>query len=110
MLRQRAQPARDRGELREAGAVGVRQRLERRLGAGEQARAVRELGVRGADLGPFTLPHAELSQFISILENIASFGLALPELALRLRGEPLEALPGAEGFGGLARERQRLAV
>ena len=100
VLRERAQPARHRGELRQAGAVGFRQRLQRRLRAREQARAVRQALVLRGERRPIR-PPSGASFFSSATFSCSSARSAsrCANCSSRLGRERLQPLPGAPGLG-----------
>src|SRR5687768_13489166 len=104
MAREGLEAARHRGELREARALGLRQRLERRLRAAEQARAVLQPGVLGRHLRPLALARRELPELLHLLLQRNAFGLALREIFLGLVGERLQALPGTVSLTGLLKQ------
>ncbi len=108
--RQRAQPARHRAELREAGALRLGKGFERGLRPGEQARAVLQPRVLGCDLIPFTLTRVEFFQFVAFFFDVGTLNLPGRVVLLRFFGHRLEPLPGAVGIGGRCREFLRTGM
>ena len=105
--RQRAQAARHGAELRQRCALGLGQRLERRLRAREKARAVLQEAVLGGDALPFSLHRGNSFQFSDPVLNLRTLGLPCRVVLLRLGRYGLEPLPVAIGVPGVRGERLR---
>ncbi len=104
VLGQRPQATGDSRELGERCAFGLRQSLERRLRAGEEARAVLQALMLGGDLLPFAFARRQLFQVGHSLRDVRALGLTLRELGARLGGDFFQPLPVAEPLRGLARQ------
>ena len=91
--RQRSQAARHGAQLRERCALGLGQRLERRLRAGKKTRAVLHAGLLGADLLPFTFTRRELLEKKKLVLHLGAFGLPCRVIFLGLHRDGLEPLP-----------------
>src|SRR4051812_40836411 len=96
--------------MRETGAVGFGESLERRLCAGEKTRAVCQARMRSRHLRPLASAGGQLLEVRHLLLQIEALGLALLELACRLGRELLEPTPGAVRFRRLAGELRGVAV
>src|SRR6185503_16891276 len=81
--------------LRKRGAFGFGQRLERRLRAAEEARAVLKARVLRGDFGPFAVARRQAFEFRDQVLDFGALRLALREVLLRLVDERLQALPRA---------------
>jgi hypothetical protein len=110
VLAQGAQPGGDGGKLRQDRALGLRQRFERRLRAGEQARAVLEAPVLLGQALPLPGLRCELvEQHASVLE-LGALGFVLRELRFGIFCERTQTLPLPVGRGAVARQRLTTAV
>src|SRR5207253_4502340 len=105
--RQRAQAARHGAELRQRRALGLGQRLERRLRAREKARAVLQEAVLGGDALPFSLHRGNSFHFSAPVLDLRTLGLPRRVVLLRLGRYGLEPLPVAIGVPGVRAERLR---
>ena len=106
VLRERFQLRSHRRRAAAGRAFGFGQRLERRLRAGEQARAMLQALVLGGDLLPLAFARRELLQ---VLDALARCRRARPRAARTARSprrDLLEALPGPIG-SRLSRPRLR---
>ncbi len=88
--RERAQPARHRAELRERGAFGIGQRLERGLGTAKQARAVLQARVPRRYFGPLAFARREALELQHQVLDLGALRFMLREVLLRLVGDGFE--------------------
>jgi hypothetical protein len=110
VLIQGPQPARHGRELGQRRALGLGERLERGLGAGEEAGAVRKARMLGRDEIPLAFAQAQLSQLGHLVLDLGAFGLARGKILLGFQRQPLQPLPVAERLGARARQRLRVGV
>ena len=91
VLGERAQPIGHGPQLRQRCTVRFRERFERRLRSGQQARAMLQALVLGGHVFPFAFARREAPQMLEPLGDVGALFL--------------QALPVAEGLRRLARER-----